>query len=65
MSAEYQALAAREAQAANYGDKSYWDYLEQHAHELRAKYLAKGNIEQADAMLSRSLSESLVGNNGD
>ncbi len=62
---QYQAQSARDAQAANFGRESYWDYLEQHAHELRDKYLASGDQERADAMLTRSLSESLAGNNGD
>ncbi len=61
---QYQAQAARDAQRTGYGSPSYWDTLEAHALELRARYLAKGDTVTADQMLSRSLSEALQGNEG-
>ncbi len=48
---EYKSQAARDAEAAGYGDRSYWDYLE------------KSSIEHDE--LDRSLSESLMGNDGE
>lgn len=53
---QYESKAAREAQAANFGNRSYWDYLESHAKELKEKGIA-------DAM-TRSLSDALKGNDG-
>ena len=47
---KYKSQAARDAQAADYGDKSYWDYLEQ------------ASIEHDE--MDRSLSEALQGNDG-
>jgi hypothetical protein len=52
----YKSLAAREAEKANYGDASYWDYLDRHAEELATK-----GIEDA---LTRTLAEALKGNDG-
>jgi cation transport regulator ChaC len=53
----FKSLAAREAQQANYGDASYWEYLDRHAEELAAKGIR-------DA-LTRTLAEALKGNDGD
>lgn len=61
---QYKAQAARDAQRTGYGSPSYWDYLEAHALELRAYYLAKGDTVTADQMLTRDISESLQGNEG-
>ncbi len=52
----YKSQAARDAQAHNYGDESYWDYLDTHAVELASKGVS-------DA-LTRSLSDALRGNEG-
>jgi len=52
----YRAQSARDAQAANYGDKSYWDHLEQMALEHTAKGVTNA--------FEQSLSEALVGNDG-
>ena len=52
----YSARSARDAEAANYGDRSYWDYLDRHAAELHAK----GVVDAFD----RSLSDALRGNDG-
>ena len=46
----YKSQSARDAQAANYGNRSYWDYLEKKAIEYDE--------------LDRSLSEALQGNDG-
>lgn len=61
---EYKSQAARDAQASNYGDKSYWDYLDEHALELREKFLQRGDTKTAEEMLTRSLSAALAGNDG-
>jgi hypothetical protein len=65
MGADYESRAAADAQRAGYGGRSYWDYLEAHAKELRDKFLARGDRASAERMMSRTLSESLAGNNGD
>src|SRR5215510_12721234 len=39
----YKAQSARDAQAAGYGDESYWDYLENSAYESHGYYRAKGD----------------------
>jgi hypothetical protein len=52
----YKSQAAREAQLLGYGDKSYWDYLDEAALEHYAKGLA-------DAYM-QSLGDALRGNEG-
>lgn len=64
MTTKYESQAARDAQAMGYGDESYWDYLDQHAKELRDKFLAKGDEATAQRMMTESLSEALMGNDG-
>ena len=54
--AGYKSQAAREAQASDFGDESYWDYLDAHAAELESKGV--------DDALTRSLSDALRGNDG-
>lgn len=61
---QYKSQAARDAQAMGYGDKSYWDYLEKSASEhyaYRSDVYPNG-IENA---YTQSLSEALMGNEGD
>lgn len=60
----YVSQAARDAQAANYGGPSYWTYLDESALEHQSYYLARGESELAARMLTRTLSESLMGNDG-
>jgi len=43
----------------NYGKESYWDYLEKSAYDSYHYYMAKGDVERANLMLTRSLSEAL------
>lgn len=62
---EYAAQSARDAQRSGYGGPKYADYLEKHATELHAYYTGKGQPEEARRMLTRTLSESLMGNEGD
>jgi hypothetical protein len=62
---DYKAQSAQDAQARNFGTKSYWDYLEQHSQQLYNHYMSKGNPERANEMLVRSLSEALRGNDGE
>lgn len=53
----YKSQVARDAQAAGYGDERYWRSLDEHAAELSAK-----GVEDA---YTRTLSEALIGNDGD
>ena len=53
----YKSQEARDAEAMSYGDRSYWDYLEESALD----YARRGVIPNA---LSRSLSDALRGNEG-
>ncbi len=61
---KYKSVSAREAEAGEYGEKRYWDYLEQQAHELHSYYTKRGDHAEAAKMLTRSLSEALSGNEG-
>lgn len=61
---EYESQSARDAQRTNYGGESYWQYLDDHARELRDKFAARDEPELAEQMMTRSLSESLMGNDG-
>jgi len=64
MTMEYESQSARDAQSSGYGDKVYWDYLDQHAKELRDYYLQHGDTETAQKMMIRDLGEVLRGNEG-
>ena len=61
----YFSQAARDAQAQNYGDKNYWNYLDQSALEKALYYTKIGSSVLAKLMLTRSLGEALKGNDGD
>lgn len=60
----YQSQAARDAQASGYGGEQYWTYLDEVALRTRDYYLRHGDTKTAAEMLTRSLSESLMGNDG-
>lgn len=60
----YSSQAARDAQAGNYGGESYWRYLDRACQESYEHWMRKGDPEQANHMLTRSLSEALRGNDG-
>jgi hypothetical protein len=60
----YKSQCARDAQNADYGSESYWDYLEQDALSKKAFYEQIGCHELASEMMTRSLWESLAQNNG-
>lgn len=62
---EYKSRVARTAQSAGYGNKSYWDYLDAHAQRTHDYFFGKGDMETANAMLTQSLGECLMGNDGD
>jgi hypothetical protein len=57
-SSPYKSQAARDAQASNYGGKSYWDYLDAAEVELSSKV-------GYEDVLTRSLSDALRGNEGE
>lgn len=61
----YQSQAARDAQRFGYGGQRYCDYLDEAAIKTRDYFLRRGDTEQAEWMLTRSLSEALRGNDGD
>ncbi len=61
----YRSQAARDAKASGYGGESYWERLDRHALDLHAYFTARGDTETAESMLTRSLGESLVGNDGE
>lgn len=60
----YRSQAAREAQASNYGNASYWRYLDQAAMEHADYWRRHGDETKAAEELTRSLSEALTGNEG-
>lgn len=60
----YKSQAARDAAEGGYGSKSYWDYLESHAIELHDKFMLRGDTKTAQEMMTRTLGEALMGNNG-
>lgn len=62
---EPRSQSARDAKASGYGGERYWRYLDSHAQETHDYYLRRGEPEMAERMLTRSLSESLMGNDGD
>ena len=45
--------------------ESYVDYVERSSLEMCAYYVARGDFENAQRMLTRTWSESLIGNDGD
>lgn len=65
----FKSQSARDAQAAlvNGGacDESYCEYLDRAAQESYDHYIAQGDPERAELMFDRSLSEALMGNDGD
>lgn len=63
--AGYKSQSARDAAASGYGKRDYWDYLDQAAQEHYTYFLTRGYPEKAKLMLTQSLSESLMGNDGD
>lgn len=61
----YFSQAARDAQASSLYTDAYAEYLEHAALEHCAYYVARGDLAQAQFMLTRSLSEALMGNDGE
>jgi hypothetical protein len=62
---KYKSQAARDAARTGYGDESYWRYLDQSAQEHYDYFMARGDRERAARMLTESLSQALMGNDGD
>lgn len=60
----YKSQAARDAQRTNYGNERYWDYLDTAAQEAHDYFIRQGDKAKAAEMFTRSLSESLMGNEG-
>jgi len=61
---KFKSQAARDAQRMNYGDLYYWEYLDESCIEHSKYYNDIGNKKLAKEMLTRSLVESLQGNDG-
>jgi hypothetical protein len=61
---EYESQAARDAAVQGYGDETYWRYLDDAAMRQRDYYRERGDGWEADRMMTRSLTEALVGNDG-
>ena len=62
---KYKSQAARDAQRGNYGDSSYWQYLDDSAKEHSEYFKKRGFDKEAKRMLTQSLSDALQGNNGE
>jgi hypothetical protein len=62
---KYLSQAARDAEAMGYGNKRYWEYLDAAAIEHYDYFMAQGLQDRANEMLTRSLSEALMGNEGE
>lgn len=60
----YTAQSARDAERMGYGGRGYCDHLEESALRHHAYYTERGMTDRADLMLTRSLGESLAGNDG-
>lgn len=61
----YKAQAARDAAEMGYGDEGYWEYLDQSAAEKYDYYMERGMPDMANHMLTRTISQALMGNDGD
>lgn len=61
----YKSQAARDAQKQGYGGPSYWAELDRSCRESYRYFLRHGDKERAEMMMTRSLGESLRGNDGD
>lgn len=59
----YEAQCARDAAGA--GKTDYANYLEESSKRTRDYFLAKGDPEKAEEMMTRSLGQALVGNDGE
>jgi hypothetical protein len=62
---KYVSQAARDAESGKYGDVTYWEYLDESAQRASDYFTEKGNLKQAERMLTRSLWEALEGNDGE
>lgn len=62
---ELRSQSARDAQRIGYGLPSYWLYLDVSAQEKHDYFAARGDQAMADEMLDRTISQALVGNDGD
>ena len=61
----YRSQAARDAAASGYGSESYWQYLDDAAQRHYDYFAERGMHGMAEEMLSRSLGEALLGNDGE
>lgn len=61
----YSSKCAQEAQAQSYGNSYYWNYLDKSSQDHRAYFLRRNDAERAESMMTRSLAETLMGNDGE
>ena len=61
----YKSRAAQDAATSGYGGPDYAAYLDQAAQEHYDYFMAKGDEERANEMMTRTLAEALRGNDGD
>lgn len=65
VTSDYTSQAARDAVASGYGGPDYAAYIEQSARDAHAYFTRNGRPDLAETMLTRSLWEALMGNDGD
>ena len=61
----YKSRAAQDAATSGYGGPDYAAYLDRHSQEMHDYFMAKGDEERANEMMTRTLAEALRGNDGD
>lgn len=61
----FEAQCARDAASNGYGSPGYAEYLEESSKEHRDFFLARGDTERAEEMMTQSLGAALRGNDGD
>jgi hypothetical protein len=61
----FKSQSAKDAKKMNYGNESYWQYLDNSAIESSEYYRSIGDYKKAKEMLTRSLTEALQGNEGE
>ena len=61
----YEAQSARDAERMGYGDRRYWDYLEEAEKRNRDYWRSRGDHERAARAMTRSIGEALQGNDRD
>lgn len=61
----YRSQCARDAARSSYGNESYWQSLDRSSLDHRDYYLARGDRQTGESMMTQSLGHALMGNDGD